>query len=39
MVQDIGGLDHLHHEGGLPGVDFILCPDAREDAIYQPDVG
>ena len=37
VVQDVGRLDHLHHEGGLPGVDLVLRADAGEDAVDQPD--
>ena len=35
MMQDVCRLDHLDHERGLPGVDFILRPDARENAVHQ----
>ena len=39
MVQDVGGLDHLNHEGALPGGQFVLCADAREDAIHRGQTG
>ena len=38
-MQNIGGLDHFHHEGRVPGMDFILCADAREDAVHQANPG
>src|SRR5713101_1335598 len=39
VVQDIGRLDHLYHEGTLPRCQVILCADTREDAINQADTG
>ena len=39
VVQDVGGLDHLDHEGGLPGVDLVLGADAGEDAVDEADAG
>ena len=37
VVQDVRRLDHLHHEGALPGRQVVLRADAGEDAIHQPD--
>jgi hypothetical protein len=39
VVEDVGGLGHLHHEGGLSCGEFVACADAREDAVYQADFG
>ncbi len=39
MVEDVGGLEHLDHEGGLPGVDLVLGADAGEDAVDNADAG
>jgi len=38
MMEDICGFDHLDHKGRLPGMDFILCTDAGENAVDQPDL-
>ena len=38
MMQNIRRLHHLHHKGGLPGMDFILRANAGEDAIHQTDL-
>ena len=35
VVQNIGRLAHLHHEGGLPARQIVARPDAREDAVHQ----
>ena len=37
VVEDVGGLGHLDHEGGLAGVQLIAGADAREEAIDQAD--
>src|SRR2546430_13647966 len=37
--QDVGGLGHLHHEGGAPAGEIIRRSDAREDAIDRPEHG
>ena len=37
MIENIGGFDHLNHEGRLTGVDFILGADAGENAVHQAD--
>src|SRR5207247_2742738 len=39
VVQDIGCLDHLNHEGTLPRCQVVLRAYAREDAINQADAG
>ncbi len=39
MVQDVRRFDHLHHEGGLPGMDLVLGADAGEDPVDQADAG
>jgi len=36
-MQDIGGLRHLHHEGGLARCEVIDRADARENAIGDSD--
>ena len=36
-MQNIRRLDHLDHERGLPGMNFILCADAGENTVYQSD--
>ncbi len=33
VVEDVGGLVHLDHEGGVPPGEFVTGTDAREDAI------
>ncbi len=33
VMQDGGGLNHLHHERGLPCSEVVLQPDACEDAV------
>ena len=33
-MQNVCGLNHLHHEGGLTGVNFVLRANARENSIY-----
>ncbi len=38
MVQDVGRLDHLDHEGALAGGQLVLRADAGEDAVDQPDL-
>ena len=35
MVQDSGRFDHLDHEGGPAGVQFIMGADTGEYPIYQ----
>src|SRR5512133_3989317 len=37
MIEDVGGFDHFDHKGGLPGMNFILCADASEDAVHNSD--
>src|SRR4030042_4796787 len=37
VVEYVGSLHHLNHEGGLPGDQVILKPYAGEDAVNQPD--
>ena len=39
VMQDVGRLDHLDHEGGLARRDFVLRADARKDAIHQAERG
>jgi len=39
MVQDVGCFNHLHHKGGLTGVNFILGADACKNPIDQSDAG
>ena len=33
VIEDVGGLVHLDHEGGVPPGEFVTGTDAREDAI------
>ena len=35
VVQDVGGLGHLHHEGGAPAGEVIGGTDAGEDAVQR----
>ena len=35
VVENIGSLEHFHHEGRLPLVDGILRPDAGENPVHQ----
>ncbi len=37
MVEDVGGLGHLHHEGRHARGDVVVRADPREDAVGQPD--
>ncbi len=37
VVQDVGRLAHLHHEGGLPAREVVAGADAGEDAVDRPD--
>ena len=39
MAQDVRGLDHLHHEGGLTPGQVVAGADAGEDAVDQADLG
>ena len=34
ILQDLGHLGHLHHEGGLPSRQVIRCTDAGEDGVH-----
>ena len=33
VVQDVGGLGHLDHEGGASAGEVVRCADAREDLV------
>ncbi len=35
VVQDVGRLAHLDHEGGLPAREVVARADAGEDAVHQ----
>ena len=37
VMQDVGRLHHLDHEGALVGVDLVLRADAGENAVHQAD--
>ena len=37
VVEDFGRFDHFDHEGGAPGMQFIMRPDAGENAVDQAD--
>ncbi|OPZ97911.1 MAG: hypothetical protein BWY71_01435 [Planctomycetes bacterium ADurb.Bin412] len=39
VVDDVGRLGHLHHEGGLAPRQFVAGADPRENPIDQPDLG
>ena len=39
LVENLGGLDHLDHEGGLSGGEVVLGADAAEDAVEERQFG
>ena len=39
VVEDVGGLGHLHHKGGAAGGEIVRCSDAGEDAVDGADAG
>src|ERR1700690_1343582 len=39
VVKNVGCFDHLHHKGGLSGVDLVLCAYAGKDSVNQSDPG
>src|SRR5579875_4016434 len=39
VVQDVGRLAHLYHEGGLAAGKLIVCAHAGKDAVYDADGG
>ena len=39
LMENIGDLRHLHHEGGLSGGEIVAGADAGEDPIHHADMG
>ncbi len=39
VVEDVGGLGHLHHKGGAAGGEIVRCSDAGEDTVDGADAG
>ena len=39
MVEDVGGLDHLDHEGRLSASEHVRGPDTGENPVSEADAG